>query len=38
MEPAARRTLLDAVGKVIDDGGGSFTMHYDCRATTFPRR
>ena len=37
MDAGARRALLDAVGEAIELGGGSFTMHYDCRATTFPR-
>jgi SAM-dependent methyltransferase len=38
MASDARRALLDAVGSAIDDAGGSFAMHYDCRATTFRRR
>jgi SAM-dependent methyltransferase len=38
MDPSARRVLLDAVGAAIDEAGGSFTMHYDCHATTHPRR
>lgn len=31
------RRLLDAIGAVIDDLGGSFTMHYDC-VTIIARR
>jgi SAM-dependent methyltransferase len=38
MDPDARRVLLDAVRAAIDRAGGSFTMHYDCRATSFARR
>jgi SAM-dependent methyltransferase len=38
LDAGARRQLLDAVGEAIDQMGGSFTMHYDCRATTFARR
>ena len=38
MDAAKRHELLDAVGAAIDELGGSFSMHYDCHASTFPRR
>jgi hypothetical protein len=38
MDADARRALLGVVGEAIGEWGGSFTMHYDCRATTFLKR
>jgi len=38
MDAGARQVLVNAVGEAIERLGGAFTMHYDCRATTFPRR
>lgn len=38
MEPEARARLIGAVGKIIDQFGGSFEMHYDCHVATAKRR
>jgi SAM-dependent methyltransferase len=34
MDPDARGTLLAAIGDVIDDNGGSFSMRYTCNLVT----
>jgi SAM-dependent methyltransferase len=37
MDREARAELLAGVASVIDERGGTFTMHYDCRATVARR-
>ncbi|HEV3328633.1 MAG TPA: hypothetical protein VGZ33_04495, partial [Acidimicrobiales bacterium] len=38
MAPEARGRLLSAVGDLLEERGGGFTMRYTCEVTRFTRR